>query len=100
MLDYIQARTNMLDSQIHTSGVVNPDILEAFQNIPREMFVPEAMRGVAYNDEDITLGHGRYLLEPVVHARMLQALDPKKDDVVLDVLFFQLLASDSEDDVA
>lgn len=85
MLDYIQARTNMIDCQIYTAGVINPDVIEAFQTIPRERFVPDNVANVSYNDEDLALGNGRFLLEPIVHAKMIEALEPQKDHVILDV---------------
>lgn len=75
----------MLESQIRTAGVINPAILEAFKNTPKERFVPESAAGIAYKDEEIVLGHGRYLLEPLVHAKMIEALSPSPQHVVLDV---------------
>lgn len=85
MTDTNAARRNMVDCQIHTSGIIRPEILEAFSSAPREKFVPGALRGVAYNDEDLPVGQGRFLLEPAVHARMVQALELKPEDVILDI---------------
>lgn len=85
MSDPQTARKNMVDGQIHTHGVVVPEILEAFETVPRESFAPELFEKNAYNDEDIPLGEGRYMLEPAVHARLVQALELKPDDVVLDI---------------
>ncbi len=85
MADFQQARKNMVDCQIHPNGVITPDLLEAFEQTPRELFVPDEYQKMACNDEDIPLGHGRYLLEPSVHARMIQALELKSEDVVLDI---------------
>lgn len=79
------ARTNMVDSQIHTMGVVNEAILNAFRTVPRELFVPEGQRGIAYSDEDMPIGAGRCLMEPVTHARLLQAAVPVPADAVLDI---------------
>ncbi|MEZ5813406.1 MAG: protein-L-isoaspartate O-methyltransferase [Alphaproteobacteria bacterium] len=83
MINLQQARKNMVDCQIRPNGVVMPELLEAFETVPRELFVPTNYRNMACNDEDIPLGEGRYLLEPAVHAKMLQALEPQPDDVVL-----------------
>lgn len=80
-----QARKNMVDSQIHTAGVLSRPLLDAFMTIPREMFVPEHLRGIAYVDEDLPLGDGRFLMEPSVLARMLEAAQVQSDDVVLNV---------------
>jgi len=85
MADFQQARKNMVDCQIHTHGVIMPGLLEAFEVTPRELFVPDEYQKMACNDEDIPLGDDRYLLEPSVHARMIQALEPKLTDVVLDI---------------
>lgn len=75
----------MVDSQIHTMGVVSEPVLNAFRTVQREKFVPEDKRAIAYNDEDLPIGNGRYLMEPVTHARMMQAALPTQTDVVLDV---------------
>ncbi len=79
------ARKNMLDCQLATNGITDPDVLEVFAKVPREMFLPEDRRGIAYLDEDIVLGDGVFCLEPVVHARMVQAVDPQKKDAVLNI---------------
>lgn len=85
MLDFIKARKNMVDGQIHTAGVVDPLILESFAGTPREIFLPESLRSVAYGDENLAVSKERFLLEPITHARLLQAVAPKASDVVLDV---------------
>ena len=53
--------------------------------LPRERFVPDALQGIAYVDEDVPLGRGRYLMEPLVTALLLQAAEIDADDVALDV---------------
>jgi len=83
--DYNQARKNKVDCQIHTSGVVHIGLLNAFENVPRELFVPETLKGIAYYDEEIALGKGRFLLEPLTLSKMLQAADLKESDVALDI---------------
>lgn len=85
MTDYSAARTHMVDSQIHTMGVVNEDLLEAFRTVPREDFVPDEKRGFAYTDEDLPVSADRILMEPVTHARLLQAAAPTGSDTVLDI---------------
>jgi protein-L-isoaspartate(D-aspartate) O-methyltransferase len=85
MTDFSSARKNMVDGQIHTAGVINEDILNAFRNVPRETFVPEALQKIAYSDEEIALGGGRYLPAPIAHSRMLQAAMPESNDKVLDI---------------
>ena len=78
-----QARKNMVDTQIRTSSVILPELLEALEVVPREVFVPDSYKNNAYNDEDIPLGAGRCILEPAVFAKMVQALEPTADDVML-----------------
>ena len=82
---YTSQRKAMVDSQIHPSGVIDGRILEAFAQTPREMFVPESRKPMAYNDEDLSFKDGRFIVEPSVHARMIQALEPRDGHVVLDV---------------
>ncbi len=85
MTDFTAARNAMVDSQIHTMGVVAEDILNAYRTVRREDFVPEGRRGIAYCDEDMPVAHGRCLMEPVTHARLMQAALPVQSDTVLDV---------------
>ena len=67
------ARTHMLESQLRPNKVTDDRVLNAFASVRRELFVPEHLRPVAYIDEDLPLGGGRYLMEPMVAARLLQA---------------------------
>ncbi len=84
-MDYRLARANMIDSQIRTNRVTDPRLLEALKAVPRERFLPEALRGIAYIDEDIDLGGSRSLMEPMVLARLLQAAAVMPGDMVLDI---------------
>jgi protein-L-isoaspartate(D-aspartate) O-methyltransferase len=84
-MDYSLARSNMVDSQLRTNRVTDPRVVAAFGRVPRERFLPEALRGIAYLDEDLDLGGGRCLMEPMVLARLLQAARIETVDVVLDV---------------
>lgn len=70
---YEAARINMIESQIRPNKVTDERLIGAFERIRRDLFVPEHLRGVAYIDEDLPLGGGRYLMEPMVIARLLQA---------------------------
>jgi len=77
------ARVNMIESQLRPNKVTDERIIEAFSRLRRELFVPEHLRGVAYVDEDLPLGRGRYLMEPMVAARLLQALMPDRKETAL-----------------
>jgi protein-L-isoaspartate(D-aspartate) O-methyltransferase len=75
----------MVESQIRTNRVTDHGLLAALQRIPRERFVPKAIRALAYIDEDLRLAPDRFLMEPMVLARLIQAAGVKSTDVVLDV---------------
>lgn len=80
----------MVDNQIRPNRVTSPALLDALLEVPRELFVPAAAGGVAYVDDDIALETSsgrppRWLMEPMVFARLAQAAAIDKSDVVLDV---------------
>jgi protein-L-isoaspartate(D-aspartate) O-methyltransferase len=83
MTGYETARTNMIDGQLRPNKVVDRRVLDAFATIRRELFVPESLRPVAYVDEDLPLGGGRYVMAPVVAARLLQAAVIRRGDAML-----------------
>ena len=85
MIDHAAARRNMVSGQIITNRVTDERLIDAMAEIPRERFVPHAKRGVAYVDEDVEIASGRYLMEPMVLARLVQEADVTADDMVLDV---------------
>jgi len=85
MADYATARMNMVDSQIRTNKVTDAALLAAFESVPREAFVPGWLAKTAYVDNDVALGNDRYVMEPMVLARLLQEAMPGPADVVLDV---------------
>jgi protein-L-isoaspartate(D-aspartate) O-methyltransferase len=77
------ARSHMLESQLRPNKVIDDRVLSAFATVRRELFVPEHLRPVAYIDEDLPLGGGRYLMEPMVAARLLQTASIARTDTVL-----------------
>lgn len=83
--DFARARRNMIEAQVRANRVTDPLVIDAMSLVPRERFVPGPLRGIAYIDEDLNLGNGRHLLEPMVFARMLQAAEVRPNDAVLDV---------------
>lgn len=82
-MDFAAARKNMLDGQIRPARVDDPLVLGALAGLKRENFVPKPMQGIAYVDDCIPLGGGRFVMRPSVLARMLQEVEPSPDDVVL-----------------
>lgn len=85
MIDYAANRTTMVDTQVRPSDVTKFPIIDALLNVRREAFVPEAKRSVAYAGGDISLGGGRVILEPRTFAKILDALDVQREDMVLDL---------------
>jgi protein-L-isoaspartate(D-aspartate) O-methyltransferase len=91
MVDYLVQRTNMVESQVRPSDVTDRRILRAMLEIPREEFVPEALKSVAYMDEPVPLsppandGVRRYLLAPTLTARLVQLAGVEAKERVLEI---------------
>lgn len=83
MTDFALARRNMIDGQLRPNRVTNTELLSVIADLPRERFLPDKLRSVAYADDDVPLGGGRYLMEPMVLARLIQTLQPAADDKAL-----------------
>lgn len=82
-MDYAAARANMVETQIRTNRVSDPAVMAALAEVPREVFVPKPMRGVAYVDEALDVGGGRFIMEPLVLGRLLMGAGIQPTDVVL-----------------
>ncbi|MBM3548400.1 MAG: protein-L-isoaspartate O-methyltransferase [Alphaproteobacteria bacterium] len=85
MIDFTAARRHMVDGQLRPSRVTMAGLLDAMAELPREQFVPAKSRGIAYVDEDLALGGGRFLIEALTFARLVQAAAPQRHDTALDV---------------
>lgn len=91
MIDFNRLRQSMVDSQIRPNDVTDLRIIAAMLEVPRERFVPASRADLAYLDDDLPLndaGSGstpRYLIEPMVLAKLIQALDLSGNERVLDV---------------
>lgn len=84
-MDYALARRKMIESQILPNRVTDRRLIDVMSAIPRELFVPKALSGIAYVDEAVPIGRGRHLMEPMVFARLVQAAEIRPTDVVLTV---------------
>ena len=84
-MNFSAARYNMVECQIRTNRVIEPSVVRALAEVPRENFVPKPMRGFAYVDEDLALGGGRSLIQPLVLARLIEAAGIASTDVVLNI---------------
>lgn len=85
MTDFAQRRTMMVDSQVRPNDVTSYPVIGAMLEVPREQFVPDTLRDVAYAEENLPLGNGRVLLEARTFGRMLEALNIQSTDLVLDL---------------
>ncbi len=89
MLDFEAARRAMVDGQVRTNDVTHPGLIAAMLEIPREAFVPKGQAALAYLDRDVVIANAtatepaRYLMKPMVLARLVQAADPGPQDRVL-----------------
>jgi len=84
-LDFERARFNMVEQQIRTWEVLDPQVLELLFRVRREDYVPEAYRVLAFADMEIPLGHGETMLAPKLEARLVQELEIQGTDRILEV---------------
>ena len=88
-MDFKQARYNMVEQQVRPWDVLDAAVLEVISEIPREDFVPQDQKNLAYADTRILLGsyegHPQRMLNPNIEGRLLQALDIQNDDIVLEI---------------
>ena len=80
-----QARFNMVEQQIRTWEVLDPDVLELLFHVKRELFVPPDHRELAFADLEIPIGHGEAMMQPKVEARILQELGIRPHETVYEV---------------
>jgi len=80
-----QARFNMIEQQIRPWDVLDQRVLDTMKMIPREDFVPESYRSLAFADTNIPLGHNQVMMAPNVEGRLLQALAIQPEDTILEI---------------
>lgn len=78
-------RSQMTFQQVRAWNVLDEHVLDVFERLPRELFVPTAWRGAAYGDMPIPLGDGQHMLRPSLAGRLLQSLALKRNDRVLEI---------------
>jgi protein-L-isoaspartate(D-aspartate) O-methyltransferase len=84
IVPFAEQRLNMVEGQIKPFSVADRRVLNAFAAVPREVFVPENRRGIAYLGEDLPMGEGRFLIEPSIYARLIQEAAIESTHHVLD----------------
>jgi protein-L-isoaspartate(D-aspartate) O-methyltransferase len=80
---FAEARNRMVDSQVRPNKVTDPRIIAAMRRLPRERFLPPGLAPLAYADQDVPLGRGRVMLEPMVIARLVQLMAVVEGERVL-----------------
>jgi protein-L-isoaspartate(D-aspartate) O-methyltransferase len=84
-MDFAQARSLMVETQVRTSDVTDPKILAALRALPRENFVPSVLKSVAYADQELEVAPGRHLMRPRDMSKLLQALSVSPGEKVLEI---------------
>lgn len=87
MMDFETARSKMVDSQLRTTDVTSHSVLKAFLTVPREEFVNDDARLIAYVDENLPIGAAgnRFTMAPSALAKLLQLAGVTKEDLVLEI---------------
>lgn len=81
--DFAAARRAMVESQLRPQGVTDQAVLAAMDEVPREAFVPDGARAIAYADRSVAIGNGRFLAAPGVHGQLLTQIAPKPGERAL-----------------
>jgi protein-L-isoaspartate(D-aspartate) O-methyltransferase len=84
-IDYAHARELMVEQQIRPWDVLDIRVLDVLARLPREAFVAETHRKLAYTDVELPLGFGQKMMKPVIEGRTLQALNLQPGDEVLEI---------------
>jgi protein-L-isoaspartate(D-aspartate) O-methyltransferase len=84
-LNFAQARYNMVEQQVRPWDVLDQRVLDLMLAMPREHFVPDAYRNLAYADTFIPLGHGETMLSPKLEGRIMQAVNAQIRDNILEI---------------
>lgn len=84
-LDIEQARYAMIEQQVRPWDVVDLQVLQTLTAIPRERFVPDQHKALAFADTALPIGHGQSMFKPVLEGRMLQAVAIQANDEVLEI---------------
>ncbi len=82
-MDTLAARQQMVDQQIRTWEVLDPRVLDVLSEVPREAFVPDGYRELAFADAPLPIGLGQSMLAPKIQGRILQALGVNASDSAL-----------------
>ena len=85
LMNFEQARFNMVEQQVRPWDVLDPNVLAVMSEVPRENFVPSKYKNIAYMDCGVPIGTNQEMLKPVLVGRLLQALNIRPDEIVLEI---------------
>jgi protein-L-isoaspartate(D-aspartate) O-methyltransferase len=85
MPDFAALRDRMVEEQLRARGIADARLLDAFRAVPRELFVPEAMRHLAYDDGPLPIGAGQTVSQPYIVALMIEAAEVEPGERVLEI---------------
>ena len=84
-MDFSFLRKNMIDCQLKPNKIIDLNLIDAFQRVPREIFVNKKNINQCYLDINIDLTKNRFLLNPMVNARLIQSLNINDNDTILSI---------------
>ena len=84
-IDFARARETMVEQQVRPWDVLDARVLDTIATLPREAFVPQAVRSLAYADTALPLAHGETMMKPVLEGRTLQSLLAQPHESVLEI---------------
>lgn len=84
-IDFEQAREYMVERQVRTWEVLDPQVLDVMRSAKREDFVPAEFRNLAYADANVALGEGEVMMQPKIEGRLLQSLQIADSDSILEI---------------
>ena len=84
-MDFELARKKMVDNQIRANKVTDLKTIDAFKYVQREKFVPNSLKEISYIDEDIQLSRNRFMIKPMILARLFQSLSLNGNENILHI---------------
>lgn len=85
MINYEEQRKNMVKRQLKARDITDENVLKAMSEVPREKFVSKSLTNRAYDDSSLPIGSSQTISQPYMVALMIQVLQPKEDDIILDI---------------
>ena len=83
--DFSEAKKRMINEDLIPRGIKNERVLRAFKDVVREEFLPDKLKAKAYQDRPLPISEGQTISQPYIVAEMIQALDPQRDDKILEI---------------